>query len=244
MTNYIVLGIIQGIFEWIPISSEGIVALASQSLFEELNPIDTALFLHLGTFLAVLVYFRKDWIEILSFKNRKLFRFLVITTIVSLVIGYPVYRLVRNIAVGNTLLLITGFALLVTAYFQKKNKKLNISWNCLAALAGFLQGLAVIPGLSRSGSTIFGLSLGKLSPSKILKISYIISAPVVLISSVYLFIDNSNTFEAWPALISSFVVGLLTLYFLLRFIKRINFFKFALIFGLICILGGVLGFII
>lgn len=244
MTNYLILGIIQGVFEWIPISSEGIVALVSQFLFKQANPIDVALFLHLGTFLAVLVYFRKDWLEIIRFKNVKLLRFLVITTIVSLIIGYPVYRLVGRIAVGNTLLLTTGFALLATAYFQKKNKKINISWNCLAALTGFLQGLAVIPGLSRSGSTVFGLSLGKLSPSEILKISYIISAPVVLVSSIYLFINNSVAFEAWPALISSFVIGLLTLYFLLRFIKKINFFNFALIFGLVCILGGILGFVI
>ncbi len=53
MLNYIVLGIIQGIFEWIPVSSQGIVALASQFLIEDVHPVEVALFMHLGTFLAV-----------------------------------------------------------------------------------------------------------------------------------------------------------------------------------------------
>jgi len=237
----IVLGILQGIFEWLPVSSEGVVALASY-FFNIDNPIDTALFLHLGTLLAVLVYFRKDWLEIITLKNKKLLRFLIITTIISLIIGYPLYKLIKDIAVGNTLLLVTGFALLITAYFQKK--RLKISSNNLAFITGILQGLAVIPGLSRSGSTVFGLSLGKLNPSDILKTSYIISVPVVLVSSIYIFLNEPIIINTWPALISSFIAGLISLYILLNIAKRINFFKFVLAFGLICILGGIIGFLL
>ena len=83
-------------------------------------------------------------------------------------------------------------------------------------MAGFLQGLAVIPGLSRSGSTIFGLSLGKFDSAQILKISYMMSGPIVLASSAYLFLKNPVlVFEAWPSLISSFLVGLISLHFLI-----------------------------
>jgi undecaprenyl-diphosphatase len=205
--HYAILGILQGIFEWLPVSSQGIVALASKFLIEEFNPIDIALFLHIGTFFAVLIYFRKDWKEVAILKNPELLRFLIITTIISLVIGYLLYKLVINIAVGNMFLVIMGFALLLTAYFQKKGKKLEIGFNKLAIITGFLQGLAVIPGFSRSGATIFGLSLGKLSPSEILKISYMMSVPVVLTSSSYFFLTNSGLiFAAWPALVFSFLV--------------------------------------
>ena len=120
MLNYAILGIVQGICEWIPVSSEGVVALISQFLIKGLNSVDIALFLHLGTLLAVLIYFRRDWKEVLTFKNPNLLRFLVIATIFSLIIGYPFYQLVREMAIGSSLLLVMGFGLLATAYFQKK----------------------------------------------------------------------------------------------------------------------------
>ena len=242
--HYIFLGIIQGVFEWIPISSEGVVALASHILMKGLSPIDLALFLHLGTLLAVLIYFRNDWKNVLTLKNPNLLRFLVIATIISLIVGYPFYLLVKEIVIGNSLLLVMGFGLLFTAYFQRKKMSLSISSDKLAIITGFLQGLAVIPGLSRSGATIFGLSLGKISPTEILKISYMMSAPVVLSSTIYLFFKNPTlVLEGWPALISSFLVGILSLAFLIRISQRINFFKFVIIFASLCFLGAAIGFI-
>ncbi len=245
MLTYFILGILQGIFEWIPISSEGIVALVSQFLLKGFNPVDVALFLHLGTLLAVLIYFKNDWKEILTLKNIKLLRFLIIATIISLAVGYPFYKLVKNMAVGNTLLIIMGFGLLLTAYFQKMERKFEIGLNKLAVITGFLQGLSVIPGLSRSGSTIFGLSLGKFPPSKILKTSYLMSAPVVLASSCYLFLENPILiFKGWPSLVFSFLIGFGSLHFLINLAKKINFFQFALIFASLCFLGAAIGFII
>jgi len=245
MWDYAFLGILQGIFEWIPISSEGIVALTSQFLIEKINPVDVALFLHLGTLFAVLIYFRKDWIEILTFKDLKLLRFLIIATIVSLIIGFPFYKLVKSMVIGNTILLLTGFGLLLTAYFHKTKKTFEVNFQKLAVISGFLQGLAVIPGVSRSGSTIFGLSLGKLNPPTILKVSYMMSVPAILASSFYIFWNNPVlVFESWLALIFSFLVGIITLHFLINLSKKINFFKFALIFALLCFLGAVIGFLI
>jgi undecaprenyl-diphosphatase len=241
---YAFLGILQGIFEWIPISSEGIAALYSRFFIKDFNPVDVALFLHLGTLLAVLIYFRKDWKEILTFKNIKLLKFLLITTFISSVVGYPLYKTIRDVAVGNIFLVVMGFGLLLTAIFHKSKKNLRINSTRLAVITGFLQGLAVIPGLSRSGSTIFGLSLGKDNPEEILKISYLMSGPIIFISSIYLFLENSAlAFEIWPSLIFSFIVGILSLDFILKAIKKINFFKFSLIFSLFCFLGAIIGFI-
>jgi len=242
MWKYILLGILQGIFEWLPISSEGIVALTSRFLVININPIDVALFLHFGTLFAVLIYFWKDWKDILTLRNLELFRFLLIATLVSLLIGYPIYNGIKDITVvGDSLLILMGFGLLLTAYFHKTKKKIKIDDDKLAVVSGFLQGLAVIPGVSRSGATIFGLSLGKNSPKEILKISYMISVPVILASSFYLFLNNQTIIvEGWFSLIASFLVGFLTLKFLMNIAKKINFFKFALIFALLCFLGAAL----
>jgi len=244
MLKYLFLGALQGFFEWLPVSSEGIVSLASHFLRIDSNPVDTALFLHLGTLLAVTIYFYNDWLKLLKGKNPKLVRFLFITTSISLIIGYPVYKLIKNIFIGNSLLLITGFALLFTAYFNKYKKNFKISNTKLAIISGFLQGLAVIPGLSRSGSTIFGLSLGDFTPREILKISYMMSLPVIIAANILiLFQDSSLAFQAWPALITSFLIGITTLHFLLEWMKRINFFKFAVAFSILCFLGAFINFL-
>jgi undecaprenyl-diphosphatase len=245
MKEYVFLGIIQGIFEWIPVSSEGVVALLSQALIKDFHPVDLSLFLHLGTFFAVLIYFRKEWQKILTFKDPKLLKFLFLTTLVSLAVGFPLYKIVKDMAIGSSLLIVMGFGLLMTAYFNKTKRTFKISSNYLAITTGFLQGLAVIPGLSRSGSTIFGLSLGKNNPEEVLKISYLMSAPVVLVSSFYLFLnDPTLVSKAWPALIFSFLFGIISLGFLLKLTRRISFFEFALIFSFLCFLGAIVGFLV
>lgn len=245
MWDYIILGILQGFFEWVPVSSEGIVALTSQFFVDGVNPIDLALFLHLGTLLAVLVYFRKDWIEVLTFKDIDLFRFITIATAVSLFIGFIIYSLIRDIAIGPGLLLIMGIGLLLTAYFQKQKRSINLSRNWMAVLVGVLQGLAVIPGVSRSGSTIFGLSLGRFTPQEILKISYMLSAPAVVAASALILLKDTNAIIAsWPALVTAFAVGFLSLDFLLELAKKINFSVFASIFGFLCLAGAAFGFLV
>ncbi len=240
-----ILGVIQGIFEWIPVSSEGVVALVSQFLNQGINPVDMALFLHLGTLLAVLVYFREDWIALITFRNRKLLLFLLISTPISLVVGFVFYKLIRTVAIGNSLLLVMGLALFLTAYFHKQERRLNWGMGKIALIAGFFQGLSVIPGLSRSGSTIFSLSLGRIDPSDILRYSYIMSVPAVVASTGYLFLEGSVPVLAnWPALLFSFVVGFISLNFLINLSRRINFYQFAVFFGVLCLAGAIIGFII
>jgi undecaprenyl-diphosphatase len=244
MWAYILLGVLQGIFEWLPISSEGIVAFSSELLTSGVNPVDIALFLHLGTFVAVLVYFRKAWKEVIQFKSPVLLRFLVIATLVSLAIGYPCYRLLHDVAAGAVLLLVMGAGLALTALFHHLRRggeaELDHGSDRLAVLAGLLQGLAVIPGLSRSGATIFGLSLGRLSPAVVLKISYMMSAPVVLAATVYVVMKNPVLLESWPALVTSFIVGVASLSLLMRMAEKINFTLFALVFAVLCFIGGII----
>lgn len=243
MLEYIILGILQGVFEWLPISSEGVIAFVSQ-IFGKENVLDLALFLHLGTLLSLFVYFFNDWRNILFLKDKKLFKFILIVSIVSFIIGFPLYNLIGNFVIGAGLLILMGFGLVLTSYFQSHNKKITISEGKLAVLVGVLQGLSVIPGLSRSGSTIFGLSFSSKSSFEILKLSYIISAPVVLGSSLYLAYKNFEIVSyGWIAVLFSFIFGLLTLDVLLKISQKINFSKFTLFFGILCLIGGCLSFL-
>ena len=240
--NYLILGLLQGVFEWIPISSEGVVAVAAKYLAEQVNPVDMALFLHAGTLLAALWYYRRDWANVLLLKDKQLIKFLAITAAISLPIGFAVSRIAAQAALGAGLLFLTGTGLLFTAYFQAKKINLKLGKSKLAAIAGVLQGIAALPGFSRSGSTIFGLSLGELPPAQILRLSYLMSVPAVAASTAYFALFKMEEFSLamWPALLMSFVAGVLTLDLLTKFASKINFAKFALAFALLCFVGAAL----
>ncbi len=246
MWEYILLGILQGLFEWLPISSEGIVALFSNFLIKDFNAVDVAIFLHLGTSFAVLIYFWKDWIKLISFKDNEFLKFFVIATIISGGLGFLIYDFSKQVVMGGGLLILMGLGLLLTSFFQKKQINFNLNKKLAPYVMGILQGLSAIPGVSRSGSTIFGLSFFEKDPYKILKISYLLSAPVVLGSSLYLYFKNPEiiTQGGWIALIFAFVFGIFTLKFLLDLSRKINFSLFTFIFGIICILGALIEFFI
>jgi len=244
MLDYVLLGVIQGIFEWLPVSSEGIAALFADFL-KIGNPLDVALFLHFGTLLASIIYFKQDWLRVIRIKDKKFFQFLLISSPISLLVGYVLYNMIQGQAIGRGLLFLTGCGLLITAFLHKKKVKFALGDKETALLSGLLQGLAVIPGLSRSGATVFGLSLSNMSPDKILKYSYMMSVPAITASTLYFLLkDVSVALIAWPAIVSSFVTGYFCLGFLIKISQKIDFFKFAFGFSLFCFLGFLLSFLV
>jgi undecaprenyl-diphosphatase len=245
MWEYVLLGALQGIFEWIPISSQGLITIFSSFIVTDINSIDFSLFLHLGTMFAVLIFFRKDWINLILLRDKELLRFFIIASIVSLSLGFVVYKTIGDIAIGSGLLFLIGFGLLLTSWFQKKDIRLNMNKDFNSVLVGLLQGISVIPGVSRSGSTIFGLSLKENDPSEILKKSYIISLPAVIVSTGYIFINSPSISSfPWIALLSSFVFGIISLKVLLDFSKKVNFSKITMTFGILCLIGGIIEWLI
>jgi len=245
MWEYVLLGALQGIFEWIPISSQGLITIFSSFIVTDINSIDFSLFLHLGTMFAVLIFFRKDWINLILLRDKELLRFFIIASIVSLSLGFVVYKTIGDIAIGSGLLFLIGFGLLLTSWFQKKDIRLNMNKDFNSVIVGLLQGISVIPGVSRSGSTIFGLSLKENDPSEILKKSYIISLPAVAASTGYIFINSPSISSfPWIALLSSFVFGIISLKVLLDFSKKVNFSKITMTFGILCLIGGIIEWLI
>lgn len=259
----LILGIIQGIAEWFPISSSAMVTLAMTNLYD-INDlsflIHQTLFLHLGTFFAALIYFWKDVKRILlvpikskpsTIQEREIFRFLFISTIISGIIGFIIFKTLTSFGqsleiTGKTITLVIGFLLLLTGIIQIKirNKGLRKEEDLKVndgIVLGVAQGLATLPGLSRSGITISSLLLKKFDDTTTLKLSFLMSLPIVLIGNIFLNIKEfSLSGTAIYGLLASFIFGLLTIYTLMKLSKKIKFGWFVLIFSILMLVSVLL----
>jgi undecaprenyl-diphosphatase len=275
MFEQFILGIIQGIAEWLPVSSEGFIFLVKTNFFGEKNVgilLETALFLHLGTFLAALVYFRKRiWRllkALLNYKNatavnKNILHFLIISTVISGILGYGFISLVKKEAdyldfTSDAITLVIGLLLLVTAFLQYKAKRTtkdeSLSNKHLrdygdiktidGVLLGVAQSLSALPGFSRSGLTVSALLLRKFDDNIALELSFLLSLPIVLGGNIVLnadkFINFADEPYIWIGFFASFVFGLLTIDLLLRMAKKINFAHFVLFFGILTIFSAII----
>jgi len=245
MVEAVVLGIIQGITEWLPISSEGVLVLIQTNFLdvELTKAVRFALFLHVGTFFAALLYLRKDVVNVFKQEKRNVFVFLLVATLVSGILGYVLLLSLENIQdfVGKGINAAIGVLLIGTALLQLKKKtegyKSDRDVTYLdGILLGVVQGLAALPGLSRSGLTVGILLLRKFDDMHALRLSFLMSLPVVLGANIVLRIEDfAISQEMLVAAAFSFVFGLLTIHLLLSLAKKINFGYFVFIFGLLTI---------
>lgn len=263
MIEALILGFVQGVVEWLPLSSEGTTIAVKSLFFPDNEPLVTlirlSLFLHLGTFLAALIYFRKDVITVLNtlikpksntFENRQILRFLLIATLISGSLGFSLLTFLsqfEKVLIGGStyINLVIALMLMITAYLQvrskntktKDSKKLKVSDGVILGLA---QGFAVIPGLSRSGLTVSALLLREFNEVLALKLSFLMSLPIVLAGNIVLNADmfvDGVTLNMMVALLASFLAGFLTIDLLLKVAKRVNFAYFTFGFSLLIILA-------
>ncbi|MFB6347056.1 MAG: undecaprenyl-diphosphate phosphatase [bacterium] len=255
MVDGIILGVIQGIVEWLPVSSEAVIVLARMYLSEapvELSEsIEYALFLHLGTFLAALVYFWSDVRDILidtiyytqaGETERRTVRFLFVATLISGFLGMGLLQLISGLEeqykfTGSAVTFLIGVLLLITALMQflapEEGLKSPDSLNLLdGLLLGVAQGLAAMPGISRSGITVSTLLLRRYRDQQALRLSFLLSLPIVLGGNIILnyealYLDLNLAIS----LGCSFVFGLLTIHGLLTLARSIRFEYFVLLFG-------------
>lgn len=211
-----------------------------------------SVYLHLGTGLAALIYFRKETQGILrrdSEENSILFRFLILATIVTGIVGLPLFLLARGTSrFGEALLTLTGSALLVTGLIQKEanqyGRRTSGSLNVLEGLIlGTVQGFSAIPGLSRSGLTTSALLFRRYTGEEALRISFLMSIPAVFAAAVGLtFIEGLPALEPgfFVALASSFLSALVSIDFLLRLARRVKFWGLCIFLGTLALLPQIL----
>ena len=258
-----IIAFLQGLLEWMPVSSSGFITLANILLGTPIEEsFKIALTLHLGSGIAAFTIFKNDIMYLikelnnllvyrdLSRSNRNIVIPYLACIIVSLLTGFIIYVLLLKYLEGisfeyilifiGALLLFTGF--IDTYIIQSKNissPKRNLSFtNWL--LLGLVQGLAVVPGLSRSGLVLAYLSLTRISPRNAFRINLLVGAPILVLAGLYnllhIGVDAYILMLLSITFISSYVFG--RIYYSL--FSRINVTYFVLLVAVLLIISGII----
>ena len=258
MIESALLGLLQGLTEWLPISSQGVVTAASVFLFDRdaADAVALALWLHVGTSLAAVLAFRREVAgiarEILRdpMHPSPLLAFLAVGTVVSAVIGLPLLLLLDDLsgAAGAGAMGVVGVLMVVTGAVQVRRPvtgtRDRTGLSLLdAVLTGAAQGLAALPGFSRSGLTVAVLLGRRVDRSEALVLSFLLGIPAGLAAALLAGLESGVLWTAEGALGAAvaFVVGLATIKVLLAAARRVNFGIFVVVVGLVVIGGAVFG---
>ncbi len=256
MLESLVLGALQGVTEWLPVSSEGVVAVIDSFAFERplADAIAFALWLHLGTAVSAAVVFRREFIAVIRGVRMSgtgmtpTARFLVVATLVSGLVGLPLLigAAELSVSVGNGAMAAVGVAMLATAAIQLRRPPPGMRTRETftvrdAVITGIVQGAAVLPGISRSGATVVILLIRGVERREALVMSFMLSIPASLGAAAYVGLTSAVTITS-EALLSAFVagaVGVLTIRGFLAVAARVNFAAFVGLMGLAIIAGVV-----
>jgi undecaprenyl-diphosphatase len=217
----LLLGLVQGVTEWLPVSSSAHLALL-QELLGISPPVLFDIALHFGTLLAVVAYMRNDIIALL--RRRDLLAYIVLASIPTAIIGFALHdffaSFFSNIALVGAALIVTGIALYCTRFAKEKTRLAPAS----ALVIGVAQGISVAPGISRSGSTIAtGMLLG-INREEAARFSFLLSIPAI--AGAALFEARHAAFaipDPGPTLLGvaiAALVGYASIDFLLKFLKK------------------------
>lgn len=235
----LVLGIIQGLTEFIPVSSSGHLLLAHELFGTTESTLAFDVALHVGTLLALVLYFHKDlWqlVKNISSKNKegRLSRLLVLATIPAAVAGflfadYIDENLRSPMVVAVTLGGMGIIMLLVDRRALKRNDKEVSTKQGLCV--GFAQVLALIPGVSRSGATITAGIFAGLDRKQAAKFSFLLAIPIIAGSALGVFVKDGDSLtvgsELFVGMLAAFASGLFAIKFMLRIIADVGLRPFA-----------------
>jgi len=258
----VLLGVVQGVLEWLPVSSEGGVALAL-AVVTGASAVDAtrfALVLHAGTATAALAFYRDDaaalarrvpaWRPGRGFDTGQAdLSFLGVATLTSGVVGIGVYLALVRVAselAGGAFVAAVGALLIGTGVVQRVAE----GWGGRrespelpdAVLVGVMQGLALLPGVSRSGTTVSALLLRGHDGEASLRLSFLLSVPASLGAGLLVVVDTGvpavEPAAALLALAVSAVVGYATVGALVALVRRVAFWSVCVGFGALALVGG------
>ena len=254
-----ILGVVQGLTEFLPVSSSAHLNVFPWIFNWEVISESFDVALHLGTLLAIIIFFFKDWLNLIKggfnsvFKKEKsldgrIFWYLVIATIPAGILSLVLDKLSEVIINGNLNIemLLIAIALIIMGiilYFVDKNSKSEINYENItfkqSLLVGISQALAAaFPGVSRSGITMTTARLLKIDRESAAKFSFLLATPIV---AAAVLVDITEFVISIPFIIGilfSFISGLIVIKFLMNYLKKGSFKVFAIyriIFGLIII---------
>lgn len=249
----ILLGVIQGLTEFLPVSSSGHLEIIQAFLkkpTESTSNLFMTVCLHSATVLSTLVYFRKDIFNLLQglfqFKNNESFQFsfkIALSMLPAIFVGLLLEKQIEFLFTSNLLfiglmLLITALLLFLSDYTTEKKQEISLS---SAIIIGVAQTLAILPGISRSGATICVSLLLGIKKIEAIKFSFIMVIPLIIGSVAKFIIDNKFTLDDVNLLnlsigfIAAFLTGLLACKWMIALVKNsklIYFSFYCLILGL------------
>ena len=245
MIEILILSLVQGITEFLPISSSSHLILISDFLDFKNQNLSIDVSLHIGSFIAVLLYFYKDILNF--FDNKILFFKIFISSIPLMIIGFFLVETgfvekIRNLKIIAWTTVIFGFFLFLSDKFKlEKNIEKNFTMKS-AIFIGLFQVLSLIPGVSRSGIAITASRLLNFKRVDAAKISFLLSIPILGAVSLFglknlIFSENSYfTVSNLIAIFFSFLTSLITIKYFLIYIKKFNlniFVYYRILLGLI-----------
>jgi undecaprenyl-diphosphatase len=205
----IILGLAQGVAEFLPISSSGHLVILQNLLEINPPPIDFDIYLHLISVVVIIYYFRKSLLKL----TKQQVVYLLIATMPLVIAGFFLRNMLEPLFNSN---LVAGFGLILTALFNfmaaKKflhQEKTNHILTKSAVVIGVTQAVALIPGVSRSGSTLFGAGLNNIEKKEAFDFSFMLAIFAILAASSgqLLFLGSNNISQIWNSHWSAYLVG-------------------------------------
>ena len=231
MIDVLILSLIQGVTEFLPVSSSSHLILFSKLTNFQNQSLSLDVSLHIGSFLAVITFFYKDLIKFI--KNKELFIKILISSLPVMILGFLLVQTnliseLRNIKVIGWMTLLFGVLLYISDKFNMhKNIESDFTYKS-ALMIGFFQMISLVPGVSRSGITITAARLLKFNRYDAAKISFLLSIPTLAVVSIFgikdiVSAENMNiSFLNLFSILLSFVFSLITIKYFLQYIKSFS----------------------
>lgn len=238
----LILGIVQGLTELLPISSSAHLTIIPW-IFNWNIPEAFDVALHFGTLLAIVLYFFRDWMELIKggykyvVKKEKtvqgrMFWYIVLATIPGGIVGYLLDHFLNGVLNRPIIIAIALIVMGIILYVVDKNAKSKVKYEEMTLkqtfLIGVSQALAFIPGVSRSGITITTARAMGVTREAAAKYTFLLSTPIVFAATVLKFKDFVFNLPFIVGVVSSFIVGLLVIKFLLKYLQKGSFKAFAI----------------
>lgn len=259
----ILLGVVQGLTEFLPVSSTAHLRIIPSFFgWGDIGASYTAV-IQVGTMIAIILYFRSDLINMtkamftslktrdFGSKDTRLLIMIILGTIPIVIFGFLLKDLIRNefrnMYIVSASLIFFSIVLYLADRFTGKQREIKDLKNFDGIFIGFFQALALIPGASRSGSTISGAFFRNMTREDAARFSFLLSIPAILLSGVYeLYSQRATLLSGENAVLSliiatvvSGVVGYWSIWFLLSYIKKhsmLLFVIYRIIFGILIII--------
>ena len=254
----IVIGVVQGVSEWLPISSKTQVLLVSSLLLNISAAVAYAfgLFMEIGSIGSALTYFRRDVARV--FRDKNLLKYLVVVTVVTGLVGVPLFlvseKLLANsynigypMLVLGVVLILDGIYIMFTREKKRPRTFKEMSLRDMIII-GIAQGIAALPGVSRSGMTVSTMLLLGYNPEDAFRYSYLAYIPAALGAFGVTLLLSRHNIEAVAsqlsvsgvliAVLAAFLTGLLVIGFLMKIAKMTKIYVVNFVLGAIAIVGS------